>query len=101
MSTELTNQTEWAGYLATRKVLFGDANRYAVYALHTNSKQVVWVVDDAEFDATNGLVRIREAKTFCAAVKGLEGAPKTPPVEKKNRRLRKGTTQPPGICTVY
>jgi hypothetical protein len=81
MSTKLTNQPEWAGYLATRKVLFGDANRYAVYALHTNSKQVVWVVDDAEFDATDGsLVRIREAKTFRAAVRGLEGAPKTPPV---------------------
>jgi hypothetical protein len=77
----LKNRKEWAGYLATPKVLFGDASRYAVYAMHTTGNQVVWIVDDAELDEWNGsLVRIREEKTFRAAVKGLEGAPKNPPV---------------------
>lgn len=66
---------------ATETILFGPAYRYAVFAVYTGSNELEWIIEDTEKEGCEGsIVRIRRAKTYREAVKGLEGAPKTPPV---------------------
>lgn len=70
-----------AGRAATKTVLFGPAYRYAVFAIHTGSNELEWIIEDTEKEGFEGvIVRIRRAKTYREAVRGLEGAPKTAPV---------------------
>lgn len=70
-----------AGRAATKTILFGPAYRYAVFAIHTSSNKLEWIIEDTEKEGFEGtIVRIRRAKTYREAIRGLEGAPKTPPV---------------------
>lgn len=70
-----------AGRAATKTTLFGPAYRYAVFAVYTASNELEWIIEDTEKEGFEGvIVRIRRAKTYREAVRGLEGAPKTPPV---------------------
>lgn len=70
-----------AGRAATKITLFGPAYRYAVFAVYTSCNELEWIIEDMEKEGFEGsIVRIRQAKTYREAVKGLEGAPKTAPV---------------------
>jgi hypothetical protein len=43
--------------------------------------ELEWIIEDTEKEGFEGvIVRIRRAKTYREAVRGLEGAPKTAPV---------------------
>jgi hypothetical protein len=55
------------GEPASKKVLFGDACRYAVYAIHTRFDAVCWIVQDAQ----ERLNTIRLTDTLAEAVSGL------------------------------
>ena len=69
----IKNRPEWAGYRATPKCIFGEASRYAVYAMHTQGDNVIWLVDDAEAREwpDTAPVRIREASTLEEAIQDL------------------------------
>lgn len=69
----IKNRPQWAGYRATPKCIFGEANRYAVYAMHTTGDNVTWYVDDAEAIEWPDTVpvRIREAGTLEEALENL------------------------------
>ena len=68
------NNPERAGQRASRKVLFGEFNRYAVWAVHTRFDRVCWMVADAQVidPVTGGPDIIRQADTQAEAVEGLE-----------------------------
>jgi len=71
--TQILNDPRKAGQMATRKELFGEFNRYAVFAVHTRGEQVCWFVTNAERidDVTGGPAVIRQAETREMAMAGL------------------------------
>ena len=69
----LVNYTHLAGKPAIEKELFGDRCRYAVYAIHTRSDAVEWIVLDAETldEKTGRPSEIRQASSRSSAMEGL------------------------------
>ena len=69
----IKNNPNLAGQRANKKELFGQFNRYAVYAIHTRFNCVEWIVTDAEkMDELTGLPSIiRQADTREKAIQGL------------------------------
>ena len=67
------NDPRQAGKLASSKVLFGEASRYAVFAVHTRFDAVEWFVTDAETvdEVTDGPAVVRQADRFEDAVGGM------------------------------
>lgn len=70
IKTEANNSAR-RGEPASAKVLFGDACRYAVYAIHTRFDAVCWVVKDANAH----LNTIRLTDTLAEAVSRLLSEP--------------------------
>lgn len=73
------NDVSRAGQLASKKVLFGDHSRYAVYAVHTRFGEIQWFVSDAEridemFDLP---MVIRQEPSFELAVQSLSHSGRT------------------------
>jgi hypothetical protein len=48
--TQILNDPRKAGQMATRKELFGEFNRYAVFAVHTRGEQCLLVRDRCRAD---------------------------------------------------
>jgi len=73
MAAPLSNVPSLAGKAATKKRLFGEYRRYAVWAIHTRFDAVCWVVADAHVTdpVTGGPEIIRQAATEAEAVAGL------------------------------
>lgn len=70
--TEKNNKNRRGEY-ASKKVLFGDFNRYAVAAVHTRFDDVEWFVWDAEQEIAPFTPSvIRQESTFEAAIAGLD-----------------------------
>lgn len=67
------NQPALRGQLASRKVFFGDAGRYALYAVHTRFDAVMWFVADAEIvdEETNLPAIVRQEWDATKAVANL------------------------------
>jgi hypothetical protein len=74
VSQIIENIPEHAGRLATQKELFGDHERYAIAAVHTQFDAVCWILWDAEdVDDELGVPRIiRQARTKDEALVGFE-----------------------------
>lgn len=69
------NDPSHKGERASRKVLFGEFNRYAVAALHTRFDAVTFFVWDAHLDDGTGRPEvIRQEDTLEAALAGLAQA---------------------------
>lgn len=66
------NDPNRAGQQASVKVLFGEHNRYAVYAIHTRFDRVQWFVDDAETYIDCKPEIVRQDFDFQKAIAGLE-----------------------------
>ena len=68
-----TNNPAKAGQLASARVLFGDENRFAVYAVHTRFGDVTWFVTDADItdEVTGRAGVIRQAATAEVAIAGV------------------------------
>lgn len=61
-----------AGQIISRKTLFGDGKRYAVFAVQTRYHDVEWFVADAETPDRDGRPDIiRQSSTFEDAIAGL------------------------------
>lgn len=62
------------GKLASRRLTFGEFNRFALFAVHTRFDKVTWMVSDAEqTDEKTGFAKIiRQADSVCEAMVGLE-----------------------------
>jgi hypothetical protein len=75
-SQVIENDPEQSGRLATRKELFGDHERYAIAAVHTQFDAVCWVVWDAEdMNEELGVPKIiRQAPTKDEALAGFKEA---------------------------
>lgn len=67
------NKPSLKGQLASKKVLHGENNRYATFAVHTRLEAVQWVTADAlRMDDKTGLPEIiRQTTTFEEALHGL------------------------------
>jgi hypothetical protein len=66
------NNPNLRGQHASNSLLFGEHDRYAVYAIHTRFDSVQWFVADAMVN-DNGLPEIiRQDNDFDNAVNGLE-----------------------------
>jgi len=67
------NKATMRGQLASRKVFFGEASRFALYAVHTRFDAVMWFVADAEIlDELTGLPAIvRQEWDVAKAIVGL------------------------------
>jgi len=66
------NNKNLAGQQASNKEFFGEAGRYAVYAVHTRFDAVSWFVDDAMVIDDMGFAEtIRQCDTKDQALKGL------------------------------
>ena len=61
------------GELASRKVLFGDHHRYALFAVHTRFDELSWFVTDAEIidNVTGKPAVIRQEDSPWMALDGL------------------------------
>lgn len=68
-----TNNPAKAGQLASARVLFGDENRFAVYAVHTRFADVTWFVTDADItdEVTGRAAVVRQEATAEAAIAGV------------------------------
>jgi hypothetical protein len=68
----LTNDKEKAGQLASKKVLFGEFNRYAIAPVYTRFDSVSWFVWDANKTDSKGKASIiRQEVTKELALTGL------------------------------
>jgi hypothetical protein len=67
------NDPRQAGRLASKKITFGEASRFAVAAVHTRFDRVQWFVWDADRvdEVTDGPAVIRQNDDFEAAVSGI------------------------------
>ena len=76
--TAESNRPEFAGRLASAKVLFGKFSRYAVAAVHTRFDFVAWFVWDSETHdreapgMPTSPMLIRQETCLAGAVSGLE-----------------------------
>lgn len=69
--TAQKNNPAQKGALASAKVAFGPAKRYALGAVHTRGDAVQWFVWDAETDDRGMPAVIRQEDTAQAAIAGL------------------------------
>ncbi len=70
--TTYKNNPFLAGKIASQPMLFGEFNRYSVYAVHTRFANVQWFVSDAHFlDEQNLPKVIRQDDCFESVIKGL------------------------------